>query len=77
MSNRQPSWGGCISKLLVLLATLVSVTNCEQKSSKDFLALTVATQETDGYRRFMQSAASFDISVDVLGMGKEWKGGWI
>uniref|UniRef100_A0A8C7KLT6 procollagen-lysine 5-dioxygenase n=1 Tax=Oncorhynchus kisutch TaxID=8019 RepID=A0A8C7KLT6_ONCKI len=39
------------------------------------LVLTVATQETDGYRRFMQSADYFNYTVKVLGMGEEWRGG--
>uniref|UniRef100_A0A8C1BCX5 procollagen-lysine 5-dioxygenase n=1 Tax=Cyprinus carpio carpio TaxID=630221 RepID=A0A8C1BCX5_CYPCA len=39
------------------------------------LVLTVATQETDGFHRFMQSANYFKFNVKVLGMGEEWKGG--
>uniref|UniRef100_A0A8K9V0Y0 procollagen-lysine 5-dioxygenase n=1 Tax=Oncorhynchus mykiss TaxID=8022 RepID=A0A8K9V0Y0_ONCMY len=39
------------------------------------LVLTVATQETDGYLRFMQSANYFNYTIKVLGMGEEWRGG--
>ncbi|XP_041923645.1 procollagen-lysine,2-oxoglutarate 5-dioxygenase 2 isoform X1 [Alosa sapidissima] len=39
------------------------------------LVLTVATQETDGFRRFMQSANYFNYTVKVLGMGEDWRGG--
>lgn len=39
------------------------------------LALTVATDETDGYKRFMKSAKANNIDVKVLGMGEEWRGG--
>ncbi|XP_057679971.1 procollagen-lysine,2-oxoglutarate 5-dioxygenase 2 isoform X3 [Corythoichthys intestinalis] len=39
------------------------------------LVLTVATEETDGFLRFMQSANYFNYTVKVLGMGDEWKGG--
>ncbi|KAF3703649.1 Procollagen-lysine,2-oxoglutarate 5-dioxygenase 2 [Channa argus] len=39
------------------------------------LVLTVATEETDGFLRFMQSAKYFNYTVKVLGMGEEWKGG--
>ncbi|KAK6483913.1 procollagen-lysine,2-oxoglutarate 5-dioxygenase 2-like isoform X2 [Huso huso] len=39
------------------------------------LVLTVATQQTDGFLRFMQTAKYFNYTVKVLGMGKEWKGG--
>ncbi|KAM8822969.1 procollagen-lysine,2-oxoglutarate 5-dioxygenase 2 isoform 2-T2 [Spinachia spinachia] len=39
------------------------------------LVLTVATEETDGFLRFMQSADYFKYNVKVLGMGQRWKGG--
>uniref|UniRef100_A0A8C2GPE9 procollagen-lysine 5-dioxygenase n=1 Tax=Cyprinus carpio TaxID=7962 RepID=A0A8C2GPE9_CYPCA len=42
-------------------------------SHEKLLVLTVATQETDGFHRFMQSANYF--KFNVLGMGEEWKGG--
>uniref|UniRef100_A0A8C2ANN7 procollagen-lysine 5-dioxygenase n=1 Tax=Cyprinus carpio TaxID=7962 RepID=A0A8C2ANN7_CYPCA len=44
-------------------------------SPEKLLVLTVATQETDGFHRFMQSANYFKFNVKVLGMGEEWKGG--
>ncbi|XP_061777230.1 procollagen-lysine,2-oxoglutarate 5-dioxygenase 2 [Nerophis ophidion] len=39
------------------------------------LVLTVATEETDGFLRFMQSANYFHYAVKVLGSGEAWKGG--
>ncbi|XP_030431891.1 procollagen-lysine,2-oxoglutarate 5-dioxygenase 2 isoform X4 [Gopherus evgoodei] len=39
------------------------------------LVLTVATKETDGFHRFMQTAKHFNYTVKVLGKGEEWKGG--
>uniref|UniRef100_A0A672IXB6 procollagen-lysine 5-dioxygenase n=1 Tax=Salarias fasciatus TaxID=181472 RepID=A0A672IXB6_SALFA len=39
------------------------------------LVLTVATEKTDGFLRFMQSADYFNYTVKVLGMGEAWKGG--
>ncbi|XP_034005211.1 procollagen-lysine,2-oxoglutarate 5-dioxygenase 2 isoform X1 [Trematomus bernacchii] len=39
------------------------------------LVLTVATEETDGFLRFMKSANYFKYNVKVLGMGEPWKGG--
>ncbi|XP_071778537.1 procollagen-lysine,2-oxoglutarate 5-dioxygenase 2 isoform X2 [Centroberyx gerrardi] len=39
------------------------------------LVLTVATEESDGFLRFMQSAKYFNYTVKVLGMGAEWRGG--
>ncbi|XP_015269070.1 PREDICTED: procollagen-lysine,2-oxoglutarate 5-dioxygenase 2 isoform X2 [Gekko japonicus] len=39
------------------------------------LILTVATKETDGFHRFVQSAKHFNYTVKILGKGEEWKGG--
>lgn len=44
-------------------------------SEPKLLVLTVATEETDGYKRFMRSANVYGINVEVLGMNEEWKGG--
>ncbi|XP_047424302.1 procollagen-lysine,2-oxoglutarate 5-dioxygenase 2 isoform X2 [Mugil cephalus] len=43
--------------------------------NEKLLVLTVATEETDGFLRFMQSANYFSYTVKVLGMGEAWKGG--
>ncbi|XP_033841716.1 procollagen-lysine,2-oxoglutarate 5-dioxygenase 2 isoform X2 [Periophthalmus magnuspinnatus] len=43
--------------------------------TEKLLVLTVATEETDGFDRFMQSAKYFNYNVKVLGMGDAWKGG--
>ncbi|XP_074121037.1 multifunctional procollagen lysine hydroxylase and glycosyltransferase LH3 [Sminthopsis crassicaudata] len=39
------------------------------------LVITAATEETEGYLRFLQSAKFFNYSVQTLGLGEEWKGG--
>uniref|UniRef100_A0A669DG24 Procollagen-lysine,2-oxoglutarate 5-dioxygenase 1 n=1 Tax=Oreochromis niloticus TaxID=8128 RepID=A0A669DG24_ORENI len=39
------------------------------------LVVTVATKETDGYRRFLRTAKHFNYTVKVLGRGQKWKGG--
>ncbi|XP_023182462.1 procollagen-lysine,2-oxoglutarate 5-dioxygenase 2 isoform X2 [Xiphophorus maculatus] len=39
------------------------------------VVLTVATKETDGFQRFMQTTNYFNYTVKVLGMGEMWKGG--
>ncbi|XP_015237210.1 PREDICTED: procollagen-lysine,2-oxoglutarate 5-dioxygenase 2 [Cyprinodon variegatus] len=44
-------------------------------SKEKLLVLTVATEETDGFIRFMQTANYFNYTVKVLGMGETWKGG--
>ncbi|XP_019731615.1 procollagen-lysine,2-oxoglutarate 5-dioxygenase 2 isoform X2 [Hippocampus comes] len=43
--------------------------------NEKLLVLTVATEETDGFLRFIQSANYFNYTVKVLGMGEQWKGG--
>ena len=37
--------------------------------------VTVATESTSGFLRYMRSAKKNQLSVKVLGMGEEWKGG--
>ncbi|XP_069845338.1 multifunctional procollagen lysine hydroxylase and glycosyltransferase LH3 isoform X2 [Dipodomys merriami] len=39
------------------------------------LVITVATAETEGYLRFLQSAKFFNYTVRTLGLGQEWRGG--
>ncbi|XP_066500754.1 procollagen-lysine,2-oxoglutarate 5-dioxygenase 1 isoform X2 [Hoplias malabaricus] len=39
------------------------------------LVLTIATKETDGFKRFMGSARHFNYTVKVLGRGEKWNGG--
>lgn len=41
----------------------------------DVLVYTVATSDTDGYRRYLHSAERNNINPIVLGFGQEWKGG--
>ncbi|XP_059346581.1 multifunctional procollagen lysine hydroxylase and glycosyltransferase LH3-like [Ammospiza nelsoni] len=39
------------------------------------LVVTVATEVTDGYRRFLRSARAFNYTVKTLGLGRRWRGG--
>uniref|UniRef100_A0A4W4E098 Procollagen-lysine,2-oxoglutarate 5-dioxygenase 1 n=1 Tax=Electrophorus electricus TaxID=8005 RepID=A0A4W4E098_ELEEL len=51
---------------------------CEPKGpipEGKLLVLTVATKETDGFKRFMRSAKQFNYTVKVLGRGEKWNGG--
>uniref|UniRef100_A0A8C6PCS8 procollagen-lysine 5-dioxygenase n=1 Tax=Nothobranchius furzeri TaxID=105023 RepID=A0A8C6PCS8_NOTFU len=48
---------------------------CLKSNTDSLLVLTVATEETDGFHRFMQTAHYFNYTVKVLGMGEPWKGG--
>ncbi|XP_032407591.1 procollagen-lysine,2-oxoglutarate 5-dioxygenase 2 isoform X2 [Xiphophorus hellerii] len=43
--------------------------------NEKLVVLTVATKETDGFQRFMQTTNYFNYTVKVLGMGEMWKGG--
>ncbi|MXQ94642.1 hypothetical protein E5288_WYG013874 [Bos mutus] len=45
------------------------------KIKDKLLVITVATKESDGFHRFMQSAKYFNYTVKVLGQGEEWRGG--
>ncbi|CAJ1055230.1 procollagen-lysine%2C2-oxoglutarate 5-dioxygenase 1 [Xyrichtys novacula] len=56
---------------------LFFLTNCaEQRIREDkLLVLTVATKETDGFRRFLRSAKHFNYTLKVLGRGEKWQGG--
>ncbi|XP_064188367.1 procollagen-lysine,2-oxoglutarate 5-dioxygenase 2 isoform X1 [Anguilla rostrata] len=73
----------CLFCFYLILFSTVQLINCvqpvdkaeEQIPTDKLLVLTVATQETDGFLRFMQSANYFNYNVKVLGMGEEWKGG--
>ncbi|KAJ8016418.1 hypothetical protein DPEC_G00007010 [Dallia pectoralis] len=47
----------------------------EAATEDKLLVLTVATKETDGFRRFMRSAQHFNYTVKVLGSGETWNGG--
>ncbi|XP_032420465.1 procollagen-lysine,2-oxoglutarate 5-dioxygenase 1 [Xiphophorus hellerii] len=59
------------------LCALSSLVNCgDQRIPEDkLLVLTVATKETDGFRRFLRSAKHFNYTVKVLGQGEKWRGG--
>ncbi|KAG8568407.1 hypothetical protein GDO81_013986 [Engystomops pustulosus] len=45
-----------------------------QDSADNLLVLTVATEETDGFRRFQRSAQCFNYKVKILGQEEEWHG---
>ncbi|XP_055005910.1 multifunctional procollagen lysine hydroxylase and glycosyltransferase LH3-like [Boleophthalmus pectinirostris] len=61
----------------VALLLLHSSVEAEQRrfSPEDLLVITAATEETDGFKRFMKTAAQFNYTVKVLGLGEEWRGG--
>ncbi|KAM7376795.1 hypothetical protein PAMA_013531 [Pampus argenteus] len=67
------------SRLLCLLALAFfqSSVSAEQRrlSPENLLVITAATEETDGFNRFMRTAREFNYTVKVLGLGEDWKGG--
>ncbi|CAG9823589.1 unnamed protein product [Phaedon cochleariae] len=44
-------------------------------NNEDVLVYTVATEETNGFQRYMSSAKEFNIQPKVLGIGTQWQGG--
>ncbi|XP_024915017.1 procollagen-lysine,2-oxoglutarate 5-dioxygenase 1 isoform X1 [Cynoglossus semilaevis] len=61
-----------------LCGLLLPLTYCaeEQRIPEDkLLVVTVATKDTDGFRRFLRSAKLFNYTVKVLGRGEKWRGG--
>ncbi|CAH1960621.1 unnamed protein product [Acanthoscelides obtectus] len=60
---------------LFFLVILSAILACDCLTKDDVLVYTVATEETDGYLRYMDSAKEFGIKPNILGFGQEWKGG--
>jgi len=66
-----------LAVLLFLCCCCAGLQAAEKVPLKDdkFLVLTVATESTSGFKRYMRSAEKNQLAVKVLGMGEEWKGG--
>ncbi|XP_065162876.1 procollagen-lysine,2-oxoglutarate 5-dioxygenase isoform X2 [Atheta coriaria] len=45
------------------------------ENKDDILVFTVATEYTDGFQRYLHTAAEYGIKPEVLGMGERWLGG--
>ncbi|XP_056155998.1 multifunctional procollagen lysine hydroxylase and glycosyltransferase LH3 [Lampris incognitus] len=66
----------CLFRLLVLVLVQSSVSADQRRLSPDnLLVITAATEETDGFKRFMRTTREFNYTVKVLGLGEEWRGG--
>ncbi|MCI4381112.1 hypothetical protein PGIGA_G00248030 [Pangasianodon gigas] len=62
----------------LLCLSVFSPLHCEPEGpvpEGKLLVLTVATKETDGFKRFMRSARHFNYTIKVLGRGEKWTGG--
>ncbi|MCJ8750209.1 hypothetical protein PDJAM_G00259880 [Pangasius djambal] len=60
---------------MLIFLLLQSVTEGARAKADDLLVITAATEETDGFKRFMRTAQEFNYTVKVLGLGEEWRGG--
>ncbi|XP_051915562.1 procollagen-lysine,2-oxoglutarate 5-dioxygenase 1 isoform X2 [Hippocampus zosterae] len=63
---------------VLLICTLFPLHDCDEQQQvreDQIVVVTVATKETDGFKRFMRSAKHFNYTVKVLGRGQKWKGG--
>ncbi|XP_038604650.1 procollagen-lysine,2-oxoglutarate 5-dioxygenase 2 isoform X2 [Tachyglossus aculeatus] len=73
---RPKPWATDLLPLLALALLLPAQAQSPAALPKDkLLVITVATKETDGFHRFMQSAKYFNYTVKVLGKGEVWRGG--
>lgn len=52
--------------VLVFISFYTILVSSKDENDKNLLILTVATEETDGFRRFVRSATRFDLNVQVL-----------
>ncbi|KAM9752463.1 LOW QUALITY PROTEIN: procollagen-lysine,2-oxoglutarate 5-dioxygenase 1 [Menidia menidia] len=61
----------------ICLCVLFPAATCKEKRIPEdrLLVVTVATRETDGFRRFLRSARHFNYTLKVLGRGQTWRGG--
>ncbi|KAF3859962.1 hypothetical protein F7725_000217 [Dissostichus mawsoni] len=70
-----------LQRVLLFLALsvcpLFSLTNCEEQRvpEEKLLIVTVATQDTEGFKRFLVSAKHFNYTVKVLGRREKWREG--
>ncbi|XP_075762735.1 procollagen-lysine,2-oxoglutarate 5-dioxygenase 1 [Pelodiscus sinensis] len=58
----------------LLLTLLMAEGSSGSKQEENLLVLTVATKETEGFKRFKRSAQLFNYKVQVLGLEEEWHG---
>ncbi|XP_050088585.1 procollagen-lysine,2-oxoglutarate 5-dioxygenase isoform X1 [Anopheles aquasalis] len=68
---RDLSWKAAI---VIFTLSWVSSSSADD-AAKEPLVFTVASNETEGYLRYIRSANHYGISVKTLGLGKPWLGG--
>ncbi|XP_047131925.2 procollagen-lysine,2-oxoglutarate 5-dioxygenase 1 isoform X1 [Hydra vulgaris] len=60
--------------IFILLGFICHLSSCDDKEIS-FKLVTVATEQTDGFKRFMRSANVFGLDVEVYGLNEKWEGG--
>lgn len=70
----RPGLGGLL--LLLLCGTAAGESRSrESVRPEKLVVITVATDTTEGYQRFLRTIRHFNYTVKTLGLGQEWKGG--
>lgn len=70
----RPGLGGLL--LLLLCGTAAGESRSrESVRPEKLVVITVATDTTEGYQRFLRTVRHFNYTVKTLGLGQEWKGG--
>ncbi|XP_061816438.1 multifunctional procollagen lysine hydroxylase and glycosyltransferase LH3 [Nerophis lumbriciformis] len=67
----------CRLLYLLTLGFVLHTSWAKQRSlaAENLLVITAATEETDGFLRFMRTAKEFNYTVKILGLGEDWRGG--
>uniref|UniRef100_A0A8D8WHN7 procollagen-lysine 5-dioxygenase n=1 Tax=Cacopsylla melanoneura TaxID=428564 RepID=A0A8D8WHN7_9HEMI len=66
-------WG--LNILVLSYVLTLALVSCIKVKDDEFLVITVASNETDGYKRFMKSAEVNGLQVKTLGLHQPWLGG--
>uniref|UniRef100_F6R0G9 procollagen-lysine 5-dioxygenase n=2 Tax=Ornithorhynchus anatinus TaxID=9258 RepID=F6R0G9_ORNAN len=81
MAAPRPAFPSLLLLLLLLLPGLPAARAGdgppagERVNPEKLLVMTAATEETEGYKRFLRTARHFNYTVRTLGLGEEWRGG--
>ncbi|CAF1410609.1 unnamed protein product [Adineta steineri] len=63
-----------LGQIIILLLVIFS-NSIHAISKDDLLVVSVATNETDGYQRFIRSLNIYGYKYEIYGLGQQWKGG--
>ncbi|KAG5900593.1 hypothetical protein JTB14_017451 [Gonioctena quinquepunctata] len=64
-----------LSYINKVILSILFIGASTKENNNDVLVYTVATDETDGFQRYLDSAKEFRIRPEVLGFGSQWQGG--